>query len=347
MKAFPKRRSIRWLLPFLVLGAISLCLYGFFWLNWPHRTDVLFSNKQYGITWSPPYARYLGVSSEQGLTDSLEELQVDHVRLSTEWSSIEAVQGKFQWSDLDRHLDILAAHHVAVTLAIGFKTPRWPECSHPVWAEHLSQSEREAALSRYLVALVRHVRDRKEIVAWQVENEPFFPFGACQPRLRQDIRNEYALVRALDPYEPFHRLLTVTDSGEQGAWLPPASSVDAIGFSVYRVTDNKYLGIHTYDWLPPWWYYRKALLLHFITGKRYYVSELQMEPWALMDMKSASIQEMFQTFSIHRMQVNHWELKCLGFAHIDLWGAEWWYWMKEQMHHPEFWEEAKRIFTKE
>ena len=145
------------------------------------RTDQSSSEIQYGMSWSPPYARYLGISSEAGLEAAITELKVQHVRFSTEWSSLEPEPGQFDWRDLDRHLDLLAAHEIPVTLAIGFKTPRWPECSHPVWANHLSRIDREKALRIYLKALVMHTR-RPEIVAWQVENEPFFPFGACQPR---------------------------------------------------------------------------------------------------------------------------------------------------------------------
>lgn len=331
-----------WLKIFIVVGTLVFALMAFLWFGWPRAVSS--EGRIYGITWSPPYARYLGISSEEGLRAAVKELEVDHVRFSTEWSSIEPNRGQFQWADLDRHLDILAEAHVPVTLAIGFKTPRWPECSHPTWSSHLSLAEREVALQQYLTALIRHVQTRREIVAWQVENEPFFPFGTCEPRNLQDIRNEYALVRALDPYEPYHRVITVTDSGEQGTWLPPGEAVDAIGFSVYRVTDNPYFGVRTYDWLPPWWYVHKMQLLRLFTKKHYYVSELQMEPWLLQDLKTAPVEMMFKTFSIARMRVNIWELQHLNFSHVDLWGTEWWYWMKVQKQHPEFWEEAKKVF---
>lgn len=346
MPVSTRHRLSSWIALSVLLGGVLVLVLSFFWLSWPSRTDQPFSKTRYGITWSPPYARYLGISSEDGLVAALEDLRVKHVRLSTEWSSLEPKQGQFDWTDLDRHLDLLAAHTVPVTLAIGFKTPRWPECSHPVWATHLSRVDREAALRTYLTALIRHVQTRKEIVAWQVENEPFFPFGSCQAREFKDIRSEYPLVRALDPYEPFHREITVSDSGELGTWLPPAPEIDAVGVSVYRVTNNVLFGVHTYDWLPPWWYFRKMLVTRLLTGKAYYVSEFQMEPWVLTDMKISSIEEMFQTFSLDRMRVNHWELQRIGFPRVDLWGAEWWYWMKEQKNHPEFWEEAKTIFLK-
>lgn len=335
-----------WLRLFLGMGIIFAGLFLFLWLGWPARADRAFPDARYGITWSPSYARYLGISSEEGLRAAVRDLGVRHVRLSTEWSALEPMRGQFDWIDLDRHLDLLATEEIPVTLAIGYKTPRWPECSHPAWANHLSQSEREDALRFYLSVVIAHVRMRPEIVAWQVENEPFFPFGACQPRRKEDIIREYDFVRALDPYEPYQRPLMVTDSGELGAWLPPSGVIDAIGFSVYRVTDNPFFGVRTYDWLPPWWYFRKMLLLRLITGKNYYISEFQMEPWILSDLKTASVEEMFATFPIERMRLNHWQLQRVRFPRIDLWGAEWWYWMKAQKQHPEFWEEARQIFAR-
>jgi len=28
-----------------------------------------------------------------------------------------------------------------------------------------------------------------------------------------------------------------------------------------------------------------------------------------------------------------------------LWGAEWWYWLKEEHDHPEFWERAQELYS--
>jgi L-ribulose-5-phosphate 3-epimerase UlaE len=36
--------------------------------------------------------------------------------------------------------------------------------------------------------------------------------------------------------------------------------------------------------------------------------------------------------------------KNMGISPIDLWGIEWWYWMKEKHDRPEFWNEAKRVY---
>ena len=36
--------------------------------------------------------------------------------------------------------------------------------------------------------------------------------------------------------------------------------------------------------------------------------------------------------------------KKTGLKEFYLWGAEWWYWMKEKQNKPEIWNEAKKLF---
>jgi hypothetical protein len=40
--------------------------------------------------------------------------------------------------------------------------------------------------------------------------------------------------------------------------------------------------------------------------------------------------------------------KKTGLDEFYLWGAEWWYWLKEKQNQPEIWKEAKKLmsFTK-
>ena len=185
------------------------------------RTDQSSSEIQYGMSWSPPYARYLGISSEAGLEAAITELKVQHVRFSTEWSSLEPEPGQFDWRDLDRHLDLLAAHEIPVTLAIGFKTPRWPECSHPVWANHLSRIDREKALRIYLKALVMHVRAvlRSSPGKWRMSHS--FP-SAPVSHVAHRHCSEYDLIRGL-VLRAYHRKLPspIQVSLEPGSRLPP------------------------------------------------------------------------------------------------------------------------------
>lgn len=337
-----------WLRLFLWSGVLVASAITFLWFGYPSRTDHLFpeAKRQLGITWSAPYAESLGISSNEGLQAAINDLGVQHVRLPVYWSRVEQISDIYDWTELDAQLDLLTDHSVPVTLAIGLKVPRWPECWIPDWAETLPAVEREQALWRYLRNVVIHTRSRKIITAWQIENEPFFPFGICPKRTIKDVAREAALVRALDPLEAGRKILT-TDSGEVGFWQKTSPVIDEVGISVYRVTNATFLGMRTYDWLPPWWYARKTMLTRLLPGGApTYISEFQMEPWVLKDLRTLPIPEMLETFPLTRMQNNHWFLDRSRFLQADLWGVEWWYWMKTQKGHPEFWEEAKQIFQK-
>ena len=106
--------------------------------------------------------------------------------------------------------------------------------------------------------------------------------------------------------------------------------------SIYRSTRNETFGVRKYH-LFPWFYQRKAWLIR-PWQKRVYISEFQMEPWVIGSIKNASLEHQFETFDLHQMQENFLFARRSGFRQIDLWGAEWWYWMKTQKGHPEFWD---------
>ncbi len=322
---------------FACLGFFVLCLFIYLFIGWPKTYP-----KTFGITWSDNYARYLGIDPTQGLTAALDELNIQHVRLPTYWTEVESTRGQFNWSAIDTQLDLIASRGAHVTLVVGAKQPRWPECWIPDWAKALPSRERREAQLAYVRATIEHFKSRQVIIRWQIENEPefFSSFGDCAYYDRTILKEEIDLVKSLDATK---RLLTLstTASGELSTWLFEPKNLD-IGFSVYRTVPNPLFKRIHYWFLPSWFYGRKIALRTFLRGGSMYVSEFQMEPWINGDIKTASFEESSITFDLKQMQDNFVFASHLNVPSIDLWGAEWWYWMKTQKGHPEFWEEAKK-----
>lgn len=138
---------------------------------------------EYGITFSKKQAVELGLDWKRAFQASINELGVKNFRLSAYWDEVEPAEGEFAWTDLDWQIDTATEGGANIILAVGGRLPRWPECHFPDWAEDLSKEKREAKILEYIEKAIKRYRDNQNIIAWQVENEPFLShFGDC-PKL--------------------------------------------------------------------------------------------------------------------------------------------------------------------
>ncbi len=292
--------------------------------------------QELGITFSSKYAEDLGMNPVDAFTTMITDLGVRDVRFSVYWADIEKEQGVWDFSSLDTYMGIAAEHNVDITLAIGMKVPRWPECYIPSYVDTSSDAQLDASLYRYMQALVGHAKMYSALTDWQVENEPLFPFGDCPGSSLTRLKNEVSLVRGLDPAHPV--MLTV--SGEQEPWLDIASMADSIGVSMYRFAYNNVLGPILFPHQPS--YYRIHAMITRLFAKEVIVSELQMEPWFTggpQDISSIAVPFTAKDFSEH---LNF--AKQTGIRKVLLWGSEWWYYQK--IHGDEtLWNAARRAFS--
>lgn len=320
-----------------VAGATIVLVLGLLFINGPTPLQTV----EYGATFSRPYARDdLGLDPDQVLEAALDDLGIRRFRIGAYWNAIEPRRGDWNFDDLDRDIRAIEARQGTIILAIGQKVPRWPECWQPGWWKELPPEEQRAETLTYLQTVVERYRHHPSIVAWQVENEPHFAYGDCPKTDLAFHREETALVRRLDPTRP----IFTTDSGELSLWITFGKTVDRLGVSVYRVVVNPWIGTWRYWFVPPNFYRRKAQLLSLFGLRSVYVSEFQMEPWSHTSLKETPIEDQFKTFDLKQMQKNIAFASKMGISPIDFWGIEWWYWMKEEQDHPEFWEEARRIY---
>ena len=139
------------------------------------------------------------------------------IRLAAYWNKVEPTPGTYDFSSLDW----LVAHTpptTKVVLSLGMKAPRWPEYFIPAWLEQANSlpdqarvsddADLQAALPRYIRAVVEHYRDSPVVAYWQVENEPVDAAGPRSWTVGLDVVDqEIALVRNLDDQ---HRPVVLT-----------------------------------------------------------------------------------------------------------------------------------------
>lgn len=298
---------------------------------------------KWGVTFSQKFALEMGLDWKETYDAILRDLRARHVRLVAYWDLVEKENNQLSFEDLDYQFSRALENGTSIIFTIGQKVPRWPECHIPEWAEAMTMEERHAELLSYLEALVRRYRHHPSLLYWQIENEPFFPFGECvftYPRL---LPEEIALVKSLDPA---HRVM-LTDSGEFGLWYFAAKKGDVFGTTLYRKVYNKMFGYIDYR-LPPSFFRVKGLLTRFLINqapKQFLVSELAAEPWLEKQLYETTLDEHLRYFDIEFFKDTVRFARETGFPTYYLWGAEWWYWLKEKQDHPEFWEYAKTIYA--
>ncbi len=249
------------------------------------------------------------------------------MRLSASWNLIEKNPGKWDFTELDWQMAEAAKRGAKITLAIGQKTPRWPECHTPDWAQKLSDQEFNSALADYVSKIVERYRNNKALEIWQVENEPFLPFGNyCRPFSKSQLTEEISLVKKMDPVHP----TLTTDSGELSFWQDTARAADLFGTTMYRVVWNKTLGYVNYEWAPPL-FYRSKLAAAGRSANTAYVMELQAEPWIPdNDLFNVALAEQYKSMSLAQLDKNVNFARRVGLPRAYLWGAEWWYWLKNK-----------------
>ncbi|MBU1045769.1 endo-1,4-beta-xylanase [Patescibacteria group bacterium] len=298
-------------------------------------------NITWGAVFSQKQAELLGLDWRANYLAILDDLQVKNLKLVAYWDSIEKEPGVFDFADLDWQIEQAEKRGAEVLLVIGRKVPRWPECHIPDWAKNLSQEDFNKKLLNYLEQVVLRYRDYSAIKMWQVENEPFFPFGDNCPLISgKDIKKEIDLVKSLDPEK---RPVVVSESGEFPFWFKAAKYGDMVGHTLYRVVWSSDFKFYFRPPFPPVFYHRKAWLIGKLFNKKVICVELQAEPWGQTLLSDSPLEEQEKTMDLQKIRKIIQYAKDTGTDTFYLWGSEWWYWMKEKQNQPEIWNEIKNL----
>lgn len=272
--------------------------------------------QEFGVTFAPRVVRFYGDNDPLvAFRAVLDDLGVRLIRLPMYWNDVEATQGNYDFSDIDPYMDAAAAVGAKVTLVVGVKTPRWPECHVPSW---VGESPREA-LFDYLDVVVSRYKDHPALFRWQVENEHHFPFGECPAPDLALFSDEVAFVRHLDPHTP----IQLTVSGEQELWAGTAGPADVMGASMYRFAWNPTTGLVVFPHPPEFYRLQAASVAYDVD--RVVISELQAEPWFENGVIPDALADRAALFTADRL-VDHMNFaRRTGLPEVYLWGVEWWY----------------------
>lgn len=296
-----------------------------------------------GVTFIPSYASYLGVNPQKTL-DELLDIGVRHFRLVSYWSQLEPEPGKYDFGQLDWQFAKINKAHGTVSLAIGLRQPRWPECHAPAWVNtQTSASKWQPQLESFIKRVVTRYQYNPALRSYQLENEFFNHFGRCYNFDRSRLANELKLVKALDTRHP----VIISRSNNYVGLVLKQPLPDEIGISVYRrVWDSQVT--HRYFQYPyPAWYY--AFLAggeKLLTGKDSVLHELQAEPWppSGKNITDISLAEQNKSFDAKRFKDRVEFAKATGMREVYYWGAEYWYYRKVKLHDASVWRVAEQTF---
>jgi len=313
-----------------------LIFLGYFFVGKPPSQEEIL----WGVNFSQKHASLLGLDWKEVFLALIKDLGVKRLKISTHWDLIQPERKEYRFEDLDWQIKTAKKYGVKVILVIGMKTPRWPECHIPSWARTLSKKDQQYYILKLLRKIVLRYKKYDNIWAWQIENEPFFPFGECPWRDKEFLKKEIQLVKSLDKKRP----IVISDSGEGSFWVKAARLGDIVGITIYRKVWVKELKIYFKYPFPPVFYYKKANLIKKIFKKNVICIELQAEPWGPTLLYDLSLKEQEKTMNLEQFRKNIEFAKNTGLKEFYLWGGEWWYWLKKVHGKDGIWNEAMKLF---
>lgn len=292
---------------------------------------------KFGTTFVSNRAKELGLDPKETYTAILDDLELKKVRLVSYWSEGEKEQGSYDFTELDWQFAEAEKRGVKVSLSLGLRQPRWPECHMPNWSKNLSKEDWYPPLKVYIAEVVKRYQNSPALESYQLENEFFLEeFGECPDFSRDRLVEEFNLVKGLDPKTP----IILTRSNNYGGFAIGQPQADIYGISVYRKVHNPQLGYVTYPF-PAWYYAFLAQGQQTLTGKPSIIHEFQLEPWIKEgSIKDAPLEEQDKTMSVKDVQKNIDFAKKTGIKDIYFWGSEWWYW-RAQNGDPSIWNTVK------
>jgi hypothetical protein len=298
-----------------------------------------------GASFIADYASSLGLDPHAVMKGMADNLHVKQFRLVSYWSDIEQQPGTYNFSELDWEFQQAAAVHAKVSLSIGLRQPRWPECHAPDWAANEPVSVWQPQLMRFMQTVINRYKNSHALDSYQLENEYFLEnFGGCTDFSRQRLIDEFNLVKKTDPDHP----VIMTRSDNMPVLPLGQPRPDEFGISVYRRVWSP--PIHRYFQypLPAWYYAFLAGAQKILTGRDTMVHELQGEPWPPNgeSITQSTLGEQNESLNAKELTSHVKFGEATGMRTINLWGAEYWYYRMTVLHDPSVWNAAKQAFAK-
>ncbi|CAN5176793.1 hypothetical protein BH09PAT3_BH09PAT3_4230 [soil metagenome] len=295
-----------------------------------------------GASFIPDYASSLGVDPQQTLDAMLNDLHIKQLRLTSYWSTIESQEGVYDFSQLDWQFAKAEKVGAKVTLSVGLRQPRWPECHSPGWVDTSKPTAQwQPQLEDFMTAVINRYKDSPALETYQVENEYFLTaFGECQNFDRDRLVSEFNLVKKLDPKHS-----AIVNRSNNGLGIPlNAPKADLYGVSIYkRVWDSGFSKRYLEYPQPAWYYAFMAGVQEIVQGREMIVHEMQAEAWAPNGklLTEISLDEQNKSLDSRRLSGRFEYAHDTGLRTVDMWGAEYWYYRKQVLNDPTLWQAAK------
>jgi len=310
-----------------------------YWYQQKHKNDRLVV----GTTFVANYARYFGLDPQQTLDAMINEVGFRQFRLVSYWDEIEKTPGTYDFTDLDWQFKAMEQSNSKVSLAIGLRQPRWPECHMPDWAKKQSMKDWEPKLKSFMKVVMERYKDSPVLESYQLENEFFLDvFGECPDFSRDRLIREYDFAKNIDSTHP----IIVSRSNNAIGYPLGNPRPDEFGVSVYKRVWDKSITKRYFEYpFPAWFYGTLAGGGEILTGKNLVIHELQMEAWLPDNGKYAmndlnSINEQNKSMNAKRLKDRFEYGEDSGIKTIYTWGSEWWYWRKIKAGDPSLWNVA-------
>ncbi len=340
-KSWYKRRPLHqkiiiWIVAIII--AIIGFMYGIArWYIAKHANEPM----QVGVTFIAPYARSFGLDPQETMQAMVDDLGMRRFRLVSYWDQIEPTKGTYDFSDLDWQFQKAEASGSKVSLAIGLRQPRWPECHLPDWAVNEPDNVWQAQLKDFMTATIDRYKNSPALDSYQLENEYFLKaFGQCKNFDRERLIDEYKLVKQDDPQ---HKIIVARSNNALGFPIGEPQP-DEFGISVYKRVWDKTVTRRYFEYpFPAWFYGFLAGGTEILTGKNMIIHELQAEAWLPdgYDIHTAPTEEQYKSMNPDRLRDRIEYGRATGIKTVDLWGAEWWYWRKTKQNDPALWDTAR------
>ncbi len=269
----------------------------------PRRSTLL------GISFRPPQVAALGLDARTTL-QTLLTYPFQLIRLGAYWNRMEPEPGISYTDELDWQIDAAERAGKQIILCVGpLKTFSYPEffvpahyLKHPLKEHTLIKPSAYPSLltgsTEFITRLVERYKDRKGIVAWQVEHEAVDPLGV-EHSWRLDaafVEKEVEALRKADPSRPIMmngflptsllvRLSQWWRTRDQGDSLMVAQRMaDIVGIDYYPRHALTTIGTKTLyldGSKSPWQQQRQKQLFAWACthGKKLMIAEGQAEPW--------------------------------------------------------------------
>ncbi len=325
---------------------------------YPSKNVTAGFRPQYGFSYSFERAGWFGLDSRASFVDLLESAHFDWVRLPFFWDTM-AVRSGDSWEFTNEFKNLTFAvneakkHNVKVIVALGAKTPYYPEFHLPKdvssrlkFGETISD---KSLIAEDLLAVdelvVKELSGYDNIAFWQIENEPFLANVNNWKIDRSLLIAEVSRVRVADPYGRPVILNHVGPSAFDRRWqglIPILAKSDGFGVNAYFKTQGTYLlsfdlfsrvvhipWPHGFWWPVQSWlflspnYYDLRLNLAQ-NGHDLWVLEMQAEPY----IRTIADADTESAFSVADITKANKYLIDSRVKYVGFWGAEFWEYKK-------------------